>query len=74
MVNDLFDGSHGFAIDGGIKDSTHIRKLAAEMNSPMPALVRPVSLLPSRTALTLTYSSLPLVASSTSMPIGDVIH
>ncbi|KAF7793564.1 hypothetical protein EIP86_004678 [Pleurotus ostreatoroseus] len=38
MVNDLFDGSKGFAIDGGIKDSTHIRKLAAEMNSPMPAL------------------------------------
>lgn len=40
MVHDLFDGSQGFAIDGGIKDSTHIRKLAAEMNSPMPALVR----------------------------------
>ena len=41
MVNDLFDGTKGFAIDGGIKDSTHIRKLAAESNSPMPALVRP---------------------------------
>ena len=40
MVHDLFDGSKGFAIDGGIKDSTHIRKLAAEVNSPMPALVR----------------------------------
>lgn len=40
MVNDLFDGSKGFAIDGGIKDSTHIRKLAAGTNSPMPALVR----------------------------------
>lgn len=39
MVHDLFDGSHGFAIDGGIKDSTHIRKLSAEFNSPMPALV-----------------------------------
>ncbi|EKM61550.1 uncharacterized protein PHACADRAFT_248231 [Phanerochaete carnosa HHB-10118-sp] len=38
MVNDLFDGTKGFAIDGGIKDSTHIRKLAAEVNSPMPAL------------------------------------
>ncbi|GJE89535.1 NAD(P)-dependent oxidoreductase [Phanerochaete sordida] len=38
MVHDLFDGSKGFAIDGGIKDSTHIRKLAAEVNSPMPAL------------------------------------
>ena len=40
MVNDLFDGTKGFAIDGGIKDSTHIRKLAADTNSPMPALVR----------------------------------
>ncbi|KAI0094384.1 NAD(P)-binding protein [Irpex rosettiformis] len=38
MVNDLFDGTKGFAIDGGIKDSTHIRKLAADSNSPMPAL------------------------------------
>lgn len=42
MVHDLFDGTKGFAIDGGIKDSTHIRKLAAEVNSPMPALVRRV--------------------------------
>lgn len=40
MVNDLFDGTKGVAIDGGIKDSTHIRKLATEKNSPMPALVR----------------------------------
>lgn len=39
MVHDLFDGSQGFAIDGGIKDSTHIRRLATELNSPMPALV-----------------------------------
>lgn len=39
MVHDEFDGTKGFAIDGGIKDSTHIRKLAAEKNSPMPALV-----------------------------------
>lgn len=39
MVNDLFDGTKGFAIDGGIKDSTHIRKLAGEMNCPLPALV-----------------------------------
>lgn len=44
MVHDLFDGTKGFAIDGGIKDSTHIRKLAAEVNSPMPALVRNVVL------------------------------
>ena len=40
MVNDLFDDTKGFAIDGGIKDSTHIRKLSAEMNCPLPALVR----------------------------------
>lgn len=39
MVHDEFDGTKGFAIDGGIKDSAHIRKLAAEKNSPMPALV-----------------------------------
>lgn len=39
MVHDLFDGSQGFAIDGGVKDSTHIRRLATELNSPMPALV-----------------------------------
>ncbi|KAG1749750.1 NAD(P)-binding protein [Suillus paluster] len=38
MVNDLFDGSVGFAIDGGIKDSNHIRRLSAEMNCPMPAI------------------------------------
>ncbi|KAI0082312.1 NAD(P)-binding protein [Panus rudis PR-1116 ss-1] len=38
MVHDLFDGTKGFAIDGGIKDATHIRRLTTEMNSPMPAL------------------------------------
>jgi len=38
MTHDLFDGTKGFAIDGGIKDSTHIRKLAADTNSPLPAL------------------------------------
>ncbi|KAH9854276.1 NAD-P-binding protein [Lenzites betulinus] len=38
MVHDQFDGSKGFAIDGGLKDSTHIRKLATELDSPMPAL------------------------------------
>lgn len=40
MVNDLFDGSNGFAIDGGIKDSMHIRRLTTDLDSPMPALVR----------------------------------
>ncbi|KAI9570357.1 NAD(P)-binding protein [Boletus coccyginus] len=38
MVNDRFDGSNGFAIDGGIKDSMHIRRLTAELNCPMPAV------------------------------------
>jgi len=38
MVNDKFDGSNGFNIDGGIKDSNHIRKLSAELNSPMPTI------------------------------------
>ncbi|KAF9245887.1 NAD(P)-binding protein [Melanogaster broomeanus] len=38
MVNNRFDGSNGFAIDGGIKDSMHIRRLTAELNCPMPAV------------------------------------
>ncbi|RDB28753.1 putative oxidoreductase YfjR [Hypsizygus marmoreus] len=38
MANDKFDGKAGFAIDGGIKDASHIRKLTAELNSPMPAI------------------------------------
>ncbi|KAF9225572.1 NAD(P)-binding protein [Gyrodon lividus] len=38
MVNDRFDGSIGFAIDGGIKDSVHLRRLSAELNCPMPAV------------------------------------
>lgn len=59
MLHDKFDGSKGFAIDGGIKDATyaiiiprdifdgcsplvcsysHIRKLTAEHNSPMPVV------------------------------------
>jgi len=36
MVNDLFDGTKGFAIDGGIKDATHMRRLTLDHNSPMP--------------------------------------
>ena len=39
MLHDQFDGTKGFAIDGGLKDSAHIRKLATEMDAPMPALV-----------------------------------
>ncbi|KAF8846141.1 NAD-P-binding protein [Paxillus ammoniavirescens] len=38
MVNDRFDGSIGFALDGGIKDSVHIRRLSAELNCPMPGV------------------------------------
>ncbi|KAG2360629.1 NAD(P)-binding protein [Suillus spraguei] len=37
MVNDLFDGYQGFSIDGGIKDGSHVRRLSAELNCPMPA-------------------------------------
>ncbi|KAL4070720.1 NAD(P)-binding protein [Scleroderma citrinum] len=38
MVDDRFDGSVGFSIDLGIKDSLHIRRLAAELNCPMPTV------------------------------------
>ncbi|KAF4604832.1 hypothetical protein EYR40_003614 [Pleurotus pulmonarius] len=38
IANDKFDGSVGFAIDGGIKDASHIRRLTAEHNSPMPVI------------------------------------
>jgi hypothetical protein len=38
MLHNNFDGTSGFAIDGGVKDATHIRRLASEHNSPMPAI------------------------------------
>jgi len=38
MIADSFDGSKGFAIDGGIKDANHIRRLTLEHNSPMPVI------------------------------------
>ncbi|KAF8079004.1 NAD-P-binding protein [Lyophyllum atratum] len=38
MARDKFDGTVGFAIDGGIKDASHIRRLTAETNSPMPLI------------------------------------
>jgi 3-hydroxyisobutyrate dehydrogenase-like beta-hydroxyacid dehydrogenase len=38
MINDQFDGTKGFALDGGIKDVQHIRRLTADYNSPMPAI------------------------------------
>ncbi|OCB92050.1 NAD-binding protein [Sanghuangporus baumii] len=38
MTNDLFDGSVGFTIDGGLKDAKHVQKLASDFNTPMPTL------------------------------------
>ncbi|KAJ7146405.1 NAD-P-binding protein [Mycena epipterygia] len=38
MSHDQFDGSTGFSIDGGIKDASHIRRLTAVHNSPMPSI------------------------------------
>ncbi|KAJ8488738.1 hypothetical protein ONZ45_g13848 [Pleurotus djamor] len=38
IAHDKFDGSVGFAVDGGIKDASHIRRLTAELNSPMPVI------------------------------------
>ncbi|EPT03350.1 NAD-binding protein [Fomitopsis schrenkii] len=38
MVTDAFDGLKGFAIDGGLKDANHVRRLVTEYNSPMPAV------------------------------------
>ncbi|EED80831.1 predicted protein [Postia placenta Mad-698-R] len=38
MVTDSFDGKTGFAIDGGLKDATHVRRLVTEFNSPMPVV------------------------------------
>ncbi|PFH52283.1 hypothetical protein AMATHDRAFT_57330 [Amanita thiersii Skay4041] len=36
MEKGHFDGSIGFAIEGGIKDASHIQHLAAQHDSPMP--------------------------------------
>lgn len=38
MLHNKFDGTLGFAIDGGVKDAAHIRRLSSEHNSPMPAI------------------------------------
>jgi len=38
ILNDEFDGSKGFAIDGGLKDAGHMRRLAYDHNSPMPVV------------------------------------
>jgi len=38
MARDLFDGTKGFAMAGGIKDASHIRSLTTEHNAPMPVI------------------------------------
>ena len=38
MTNDLFDGSVGFAIDGGLKDAGHVRRLAESVNARVPTV------------------------------------
>ncbi|GAA5900271.1 hypothetical protein JCM6882_002294 [Rhodosporidiobolus microsporus] len=38
ILNNEFDGSRGFTLTGGLKDATHIRRLAAENGATMPAL------------------------------------
>ncbi|GAA6034441.1 hypothetical protein JCM8097_002726 [Rhodosporidiobolus ruineniae] len=38
ILNNTFDGSGGFTLTGGLKDATHIRRLATENGASMPAL------------------------------------
>lgn len=38
ILHDNFDGSKGFAIAGGLKDASHIRRLTSMHNSPMPVV------------------------------------
>ncbi|KAF7347249.1 NAD(P)-binding protein [Mycena venus] len=38
MSTNHFDAASGFSIDGGIKDASHIRRLTAVHNSPMPSI------------------------------------
>ncbi|THV01426.1 NAD-P-binding protein [Dendrothele bispora CBS 962.96] len=38
MAKDSFDGTIGFAIEGGIKDASHIRHLTSTYDSPMPVI------------------------------------
>jgi len=38
LMNDDFDGSNGFSINGGLKDVHHIQRLASEYNCPMPII------------------------------------
>jgi len=38
ILNDEFDGTKGFSLEGGLKDAGHIRRLALEHNSPLPTI------------------------------------
>ncbi|GAA5861450.1 hypothetical protein JCM8547_006131 [Rhodosporidiobolus lusitaniae] len=38
ILNNEFDGGNGFTLTGGLKDATHIRRLATEHGATMPAL------------------------------------
>ncbi|KAF9469768.1 hypothetical protein BDZ94DRAFT_1243214 [Collybia nuda] len=38
MANDRFDASNGFALEGGIKDASHVRRLMTQYHSPMPVI------------------------------------
>ncbi|GAA6008443.1 hypothetical protein JCM10207_007111 [Rhodosporidiobolus poonsookiae] len=38
ILNNEFDGGRGFTLTGGLKDATHIRRLASEHGATMPAL------------------------------------
>jgi hypothetical protein len=84
MDND-FEGSRGFTLRGGLKDATHIRRLATESGAVMPSLdaVRPVppsfppcqKLTPYISRLTVTSSLPPLVEerTSTGLPLSLVL-
>lgn len=36
ILNDQFDGTKGFTLEGGLKDASYVRKLAYASNSPVP--------------------------------------
>jgi len=38
MCRDDYDGVDGFSLEGGIKDASHIRRLTAQYNAPMPVI------------------------------------
>jgi 3-hydroxyisobutyrate dehydrogenase-like beta-hydroxyacid dehydrogenase len=38
LIKNEFNGKEGFTLDGGIKDCSHIRKLAEQHNVPVPVV------------------------------------